>query len=219
MVVSFTFDDGWKSQFYNARPILNKYGYRATFYIITISLYEQTDCYMDLAELRALSKEGHEIGAHSVTHLNLTVEGSEQILQSKLDLEGFGFDVKSFAYPYGAYNDELCKLVERSGFENARTAGDKPIDASKFERYAVNAFFVQRHFTIEMIKQCFETSNAELLILCLHQVEENCGQWGCTPEMLEQICEYVSSTGKKIEVYPISESIELYMKSIKNGRH
>ena len=32
-VVMITFGDGWKSQFTNAKPILDKYGFKASFYI------------------------------------------------------------------------------------------------------------------------------------------------------------------------------------------
>ena len=212
MIVSFTFDDGWKSQFENARPILNRYGFRATFYVITINLYEGEDWYMGLTELQQLAKEGHEIGAHSVTHLDLTCGGSEQILQSKLDLERFGFEVKSFAYPYTAYNEELCKTAELSGFKNARAGGGKPFSRLNFNRYALGAYFVQKNTTIETFKQWFEESQEEILVLGLHQVERNCDQWGCKPEMLEQICEYLVTSGRGIEVMPISESLDLYMK-------
>lgn len=32
-IVSITFDDGWQSEFTNALPLLNKYSYKATFYV------------------------------------------------------------------------------------------------------------------------------------------------------------------------------------------
>src|SRR6266702_2075439 len=33
-IVILTFDDNWKSQFTNVKPILDQYGYKATFFII-----------------------------------------------------------------------------------------------------------------------------------------------------------------------------------------
>ena len=33
-VVILTFDDGWQSQYKNAKPILDKYGFKGTFFIV-----------------------------------------------------------------------------------------------------------------------------------------------------------------------------------------
>jgi peptidoglycan/xylan/chitin deacetylase (PgdA/CDA1 family) len=205
MIVSLTFDDGWKSQFTNAKPILDKYGFKATFYIIANSLYQDISCYMTHPEVIQLSREGHEIGAHSITHADLTLGNEEEIRQSKLDLTAYGFDVKSFAYPYAAHNAELWKLAECSGFENARAGSNKPISKSSLNRYAVEAFFIENHTTIDEVKEWFEESTTELLVLALHQVEKKCGRWGCEPEMLEQICEYIHTNDNIIKVMPISD--------------
>lgn len=107
-LVSVTFDDGWTSQFSNALPILNKYGLKATFYIISGELTDQPD-YMTGSQVNNLYLQGMEIGSHTVSHVDLTqaTQASlvNQMSQSQTTLQNLiGASVTSFAYPYGAYN-------------------------------------------------------------------------------------------------------------------
>ncbi|HEY6736218.1 MAG TPA: polysaccharide deacetylase family protein [Candidatus Saccharimonadia bacterium] len=107
-IISVTYDDGWHNQYTNALPIMNKYGLKGTYYIISGELTNQPD-YMTVAEIAALKSAGNEIASHSVTHPDLTtvtatkltneLKNSQATLQSK-----FGGSVTDFAYPYGAYN-------------------------------------------------------------------------------------------------------------------
>jgi hypothetical protein len=79
-----------------------------------------------VADLRRLAAAGHEIGAHSVSHLNLThlgaAEARRQVCMSRDILAGWGVRVTSFAYP-GAAVDRAAKAIVRGcGFTSARIA-------------------------------------------------------------------------------------------------
>jgi peptidoglycan/xylan/chitin deacetylase (PgdA/CDA1 family) len=72
---------------------------------------------MNEEQIRYWAKEGIEFGAHSRTHSDLRwldrIALEEEVKGSKKDLEHIlGSTVVAFAYPYGAYNDNVCASVE-----------------------------------------------------------------------------------------------------------
>lgn len=122
--VALTFDDGYMDAYTAALPILQRYGFRGTFYIV--SNFVGQPGYMGWGELAGLRDAGMELGSHSVSHPNLTeldaTELAHQILQSKADLEqNLHIHVTSFCYPSGAYNLTTEEQVGLAGFENATT--------------------------------------------------------------------------------------------------
>ncbi|HEX9503720.1 MAG TPA: polysaccharide deacetylase family protein [Patescibacteria group bacterium] len=107
-----TFDDGTVDQYANVLPILKKYGYTATFYIISGEV--GSDGYMDWSQIKELVNNGMTIGAHSVTHPNLTHLTSTQLeselANSKKVIEkNLGITVKHFCYPGGAHNQVVVE--------------------------------------------------------------------------------------------------------------
>ena len=69
-VVILTFDDGYKSQYSNAKPILDKYGFKATFSIVC-NYVGNGDNRMTWEEIKSLQQEGHDIASHTMNHDNL----------------------------------------------------------------------------------------------------------------------------------------------------
>jgi len=72
-------------------------------------------------EIREMSENGIEFGAHTVHHPELTniplKEAKWEIEESKRELEeGLGKPVISFAYPSGVYNNKIFQLVKNAGF-------------------------------------------------------------------------------------------------------
>ncbi len=120
-VVSFTFDDGDADQATGIR-ILHRYHMAGTFYIITGAV--GTPGYLTLAQLHWLAGQGDEIGAHTVSHLELTgitpAEARRQACMSRAILTGWGFRVTSFAYPGGAAGRRAEAIVAGCGFDSAR---------------------------------------------------------------------------------------------------
>jgi peptidoglycan/xylan/chitin deacetylase (PgdA/CDA1 family) len=126
-VVILNFDDGRKTQFAQAKPILDKYGFKATFYVVCNYL-ENKPGYMDWNEVKQLYEEGNDIGSHSMSHAHLGNLSKKdvkfQVGQSKKCLEDHGIDVTSFAYPFNQGSDDkkVIKIVSKY-YELARTAG------------------------------------------------------------------------------------------------
>jgi peptidoglycan/xylan/chitin deacetylase (PgdA/CDA1 family) len=122
-VVSLTFDDGTAGQFAAAR-IMHRYGLAGTFFIITGAVGAPN--YMSMADLHRLAGYGDEIGAHTVSHLDLiattAAETRRQACASRDILTRWGFAVTSFAYPDGAANGQVEAIVDDCGYSTARIA-------------------------------------------------------------------------------------------------
>ena len=69
-VVMINFDDGWKSQYTYAKPILDKYGFKASFFIICGRVGTELSS-MNWQDIAGLKKDGMDIESHSMTHANL----------------------------------------------------------------------------------------------------------------------------------------------------
>jgi len=85
---------------------------------------------LNWAQVREMSENGIDIGAHTVTHPDLTQlkleEAEREIWQSKKMIEGtLGKTVKHFAYPYGLtgfYNKQIEAIVKKNGFQSICTS-------------------------------------------------------------------------------------------------
>jgi peptidoglycan/xylan/chitin deacetylase (PgdA/CDA1 family) len=123
--VIISLDDGWENQFQYGFPLLQKYGFTATFYVVTGYLGGQN--FMTVDQLKILMAAGMTIGDHTRSHPALPSIGSEQRLNeeiagSKVWLEErLGLPITTFAYPYGAYNAATVALVRAAGYRTART--------------------------------------------------------------------------------------------------
>jgi peptidoglycan/xylan/chitin deacetylase (PgdA/CDA1 family) len=126
-LVAIHFDDGWRSQYEQALPVLLKYGFRATFAIITNHIGERYDSMksMNEKEIKELARYGMEIASHTRNHPILTGKLSDrrlrrEIFDSKRDLETMGFTVSTLVYPLYEYNDKVIEYVRAAGYVCAR---------------------------------------------------------------------------------------------------
>lgn len=132
--IFITFDDGYKNNLIYALPILKKFDFKCVLFALgnaqmtcnewDVRHGEPAHELMDAKELAQMAEAGVEIGAHTLSHPDLTSLSAEvafqEIIQSKTNLEKItGQSVISFAYPYGYYNDDIKQLVIEAGFECA----------------------------------------------------------------------------------------------------
>jgi peptidoglycan/xylan/chitin deacetylase (PgdA/CDA1 family) len=143
-----TFDDGWKSQYDVAWPIMKKFGYPFTLFIYTEGVRGghfgggEAITWEQLAEMR---DAGIDIQAHSETHQDLrkpydkiakkklSPPEYEQWLQNEVGRckdtleQRLGIKVNCFAVPYGFYNQHVKDVAKSAGYEAVFTVYGQPI--------------------------------------------------------------------------------------------
>lgn len=118
-----SFDDGYQDFYTDVFPLLKKYNMRATLYIITNYIGKKG--FLDEGQIRQLiDSDLVEIGSHTQDHVYLKISpkdyATKQIQESKKTLEKtFGIKVKTFAYPYGAFNEVAIDTVKQTGYTAA----------------------------------------------------------------------------------------------------
>jgi peptidoglycan/xylan/chitin deacetylase (PgdA/CDA1 family) len=138
--VILTFDDGFKDQYTNAYPLLEKYGFRGTFFVITRFADEERPEYMSWSEIEFLHAQGMEIGSHSYTHPSLQGKSFDylvwQMLGSKEAIEARTHQpVRTFSYPSGQYDQLAIDVLRSAGYWTAVTveAGSMQTTERPFE--------------------------------------------------------------------------------------
>jgi peptidoglycan/xylan/chitin deacetylase (PgdA/CDA1 family) len=120
--IMITFDDTEKNQHGIAAPELKKYGFKAAFFIMTVSIGRPN--YMTKAQIKELSDDGHLIGSHTWDHHNVKkYQGADWELQiekpTKTLEEITGKKITHFAYPFGLWNPEAIPELKKRGMKSA----------------------------------------------------------------------------------------------------
>jgi len=134
-LVSLTFDDGLHCHFERALPILNELGFPATFFLVANSEPILADGFEhpnwkkivwsteEIALLKKMTQQGHEIGSHSVHHLRdfLDKDPDLEASHSKRWIEKqLGTEISSYCYPFSYFNGRFRRAVVKAGYRQAR---------------------------------------------------------------------------------------------------
>src|SRR5215208_2672068 len=135
--VILTLDDGYKSQYTNAKPILDKYGYKATFDIICNDVENgegvvRPNARMSWEDIIALYKEGYDIGSHSMDHKDLSQMSKKmvnfEVGQSKQCLLDHGINnITTFAYPFNGASSEASVIDTVAKYYDIARTGTEPL--------------------------------------------------------------------------------------------
>lgn len=131
-IVAIHFDDGWKTAL-AAVPILEKYKFQATFWII-VNMVGSSD-YLNWDDVAGLAhSSNYEIYSHTLTHswhghsdlldwsANDPGRVDWELRESKRQLEQrLGRPVPFLAWPYGEYNDALIRAAFEAGYQGLFT--------------------------------------------------------------------------------------------------
>jgi peptidoglycan/xylan/chitin deacetylase (PgdA/CDA1 family) len=134
-LIGLTFDDGYKDFLDTAVPVLERFGFSATVFVVADRLGKENDWQhaysprpsielLEAEELREIVIRGMEVGSHGMTHANLRsatpelltreVEDSRRMLSTVLHEA-----VQGFCFPYGSLDKEAVQAVRRAGYAYA----------------------------------------------------------------------------------------------------
>lgn len=172
-VVSLTFDDTYSDQL-AAIPMLQAHGMRATFYVNSTRLGNAADYrFMTEAELRSVAQLGHEIGGHTLHHLDLVAadpdERRRQICDDRLRLAVLGYEARTFAYPLGRHDAGVVEAVRECGYAAARITNHTGLE------YPVS-LVAPKSFEIAAAPSVVETTTLEDMQLAVRDAERK-GGW------------------------------------------
>ena len=124
--IMLTFDDTDLDQFTIVNPTLKKLGYKAVYFIMTVSIGRKGKFvdYMSSDQIKQLSDEGNIIGSHTYDHKNFKKyagkDWEEQLDKPTKRLEEItGKKMTEFAYPFGLWNAEGIPELKKRGFRMA----------------------------------------------------------------------------------------------------
>jgi peptidoglycan/xylan/chitin deacetylase (PgdA/CDA1 family) len=126
-VVILSFDDNRIGDFTYAKPILDKYGFKATFFVICGKTTDSGA--MNWQDIAAMQKDGMDIESHTMTHAHLNTLNQNQLNYeiggSKQCLASHGYNATIFAYPYneGSNNPVVVNTVAKY-YDMARSGTD-----------------------------------------------------------------------------------------------
>jgi peptidoglycan/xylan/chitin deacetylase (PgdA/CDA1 family) len=124
--IILTFDDGYRDNYENAFPLLKKYNYHATFFLMTQPVDTYNVNYMTWEMIQEMSQAGMEFGSHTHTHPDLRNRSREflstQLVHSQELIEAhLGKPVRFFCYPSGQYDSLVIETLQAADYWAAVT--------------------------------------------------------------------------------------------------
>ncbi len=166
--VMITFDDGFYEDYYLALPILKKYNFKATSFVVGNRIGDITRPYdknvtsylgLDVIEEVRKTYPNFEFQSHSYNMHYYTKNGKhriksmskEQILDDTLMNRQFNFT--TMAYPYGDYNKKIQEVLKDEGYLVAFRFGPSNYATRNSDQYAIPRIKINGYATLETMKK------------------------------------------------------------------
>jgi peptidoglycan/xylan/chitin deacetylase (PgdA/CDA1 family) len=135
-LVGLTFDDGYEDFVTYAMPILQRYGFTATAFVLAGRLGGDdawnspcpAKALLTADQVRHAARSGMEIGSHGLDHVSLleaddTRLSAETVRSRAILQELIGQQIRGFCYPYGHVDARVLKAVQAAGYDYACACG------------------------------------------------------------------------------------------------
>lgn len=173
--VAITFDDGFKNIYDLAFPVLKKFGFKATVFLVTGYCGRNNQWNgqpewvpsLDLLnwnEVVEMSNNGIDFGAHTMSHPNLSKllfqQATIEIVNSKSMIrEHLGKDTMFFAYPYGEQTKEI-KCIVKDEFYGACSSelGFVTLNSDIYSLSRIDMYYFSRNSLFRLLDTPFFSS-------------------------------------------------------------
>jgi peptidoglycan/xylan/chitin deacetylase (PgdA/CDA1 family) len=207
-MVILSFDDSTLGQYTIAKPILDKYGFKGTFF--TVCNFIEKPEHMNWTQIKTLQKEDHDIESYTMDHADLSklseAELQYEIGQSKQCLANHGINSTVFAYPFadGSHKPNIVNMVSK--YYTLARAGDEPIQLLKsVNRYSINALSQSgkkdsNMFTkfVENVNRANSTALASIKFHRFVNDTDSISKISTSPQLFEQEMKYLHDNGFKV---------------------
>ena len=160
--VLITLDDGNYEDYYLVYPIIKKYNFKATSFVVgrliknKTAPYSKYDTnYIGLDIINKVRKEypDFEFQSHSfdLHRRNINLMSSEELENDISKMEKFGF--KTMAYPYGVFNDKLKEIVKKKGYLISFRFGPPRYATRKDDRFAMSRIKINGEANLHFLKK------------------------------------------------------------------
>ena len=135
-VIILGFDDSPKSQFTLAKPILDKYGFKGSFFVVCNYVNAGSEgmdkMRMTWQDINTLKEEGHDIESHSMTHTDLDMKSQQNLIyeiggSKQCLLDHVGVNPTIFAYPASSGHSNATVVDVVSQYYDLARTGDAPL--------------------------------------------------------------------------------------------
>lgn len=170
--VIITIDDGFYEDYYLVYPIIKKYNFKVISFIIGNRIKEKTlpynkykDSYLGMDVINKVRKEypyfefqSHSYNMHFIYRKNNTnlvcrinSMSSEEIENDILQNKKFGFT--SMSYPYGCFNENVKKILEKNGYLITFRFGPSNYATRKVDRFAIPRIKLNGYANVDTLKK------------------------------------------------------------------
>ncbi len=124
--IILTFDDGYRDNYTHAYPLLKKYGFGGTFFLVTAPIDQEHEEHLSWDQVKEMSAGGMQFEPHTYTHPDLRGQPVDyvvwQIMASKEAAEErTGQTSRFFSYPSGRYDQQVVDVLRSAYFWGAVT--------------------------------------------------------------------------------------------------
>lgn len=150
-LVGLTFDDGYRDFVEHALPVLRRYRFTATTFVVAERIGGHNDWdadgpdkqLMTEDEIRRVADAGMEVASHGLRHVRLSAASQStlhaELVHSRKILESVtGRPVRGFCYPYGDLSAEVVEEARRVGYDYACAVGRSALEG----RHAIPRTYV-----------------------------------------------------------------------------
>jgi peptidoglycan/xylan/chitin deacetylase (PgdA/CDA1 family) len=122
--VILTFDDGYRDNYTNAFPLLLKYGYVGTFFLVTRPIDDEDPAYLSWDMVKEMHQAGMDMEPHGYRHNDLRGRDVDflvyEIVGAKEAIEARTGEIcRFFAYPSGSYDRQTIAVLRSAYFWGA----------------------------------------------------------------------------------------------------
>jgi peptidoglycan-N-acetylglucosamine deacetylase len=205
-LVVLTFDDAVRSHYTTVAPLLERYGFGATFFVTEFPQppFSDTTLYMTWPQMAELSRRGFEVANHTwkhshvdrVDHARLVEE--VRYIEQKLASLGAPRPI-SFAYPAYTTTPEAARTLRELGYVFARTGGNRAYDPAHDDPMLVPSWTTGEKNRDEILRAFGEARDGRVVVLTIHGVPDTAHPWVNTPvPLFEEYLRFLHDNDYKV---------------------